>query len=882
MRPRGIRRLFRFPTRTARDVRTDVRDEIAFHLEMRARDLMAGGMRAEAARAQAEREYGDVPSSVRALVSHDAGLERRRGLGLLAADLGHDASYGLRLVLRHKGFSATAVLTLALAIAGNTTMFSVVNALFFQPLAVRAPQELVRIYTGESTVSWPNVEEIGRRNAVLSGVAAQAGAQMSMSAEPLPVRVSAGLVSPNYFTMLSSPPLAGRVFHAGDRPDVVVLGERFWRLRFNGSPSIVGQALTLDGRRYEVIGIMPRAFRGIAPAGFTRDAWIPLDPNGQHRGLAGDRTAARFEAYGRLGRGVTVAQADAALRVIGAQLAAEYPATSERFGRLEVFGAHGIGLFRGVGKALLPVFVFVGFLTVVAAVVLLASCANLAGLLLGRAAARRQEIAIRLSLGAGRGRLIRQLLTESLMLAALGGSAGLVLAVTLNAVITRAAARLPVLVDLNLGLDVRVIAFTVGISLVSALLFGLAPARRAARANLVGALIGSGDGAAIRQRFRHALIVAQVAFSTLLLFWSGLFGRSLLQAGSVSPGFDPNGVVLAEVQFADEGAGSLERMDAAFVALHDRAARFPGVQHAGWSSIVPLALLGNERFRVARAESAADDPGQWIVASRLGPGWFATVRIPFVAGRDFTWSDRSGAPPVVIVNETLARQFWNGAALGRQIRHGKTTAEVVGIVRDSKYWTLGETIAPAVYLPFRQTPSMLPSTLHIRTTDPRDTAERLRREVHALGPGPAPSLTSMHDAVGAAIVPAQIGALVTAAFGLLGAFLATLGVYGLIAFVVAQRAREIAIRRAIGASAGHVVRVVVGRTARWAAIGVGLGLVAGAVTAPLFGGLLVNVSPRDPLTAVLTAMVVGFSAIAASAPPAVRATRVDPVAALKA
>jgi ABC-type antimicrobial peptide transport system permease subunit len=301
----------------------------------------------------------------------------------------------------------------------------------------------------------------------------------------------------------------------------------------------------------------------------------------------------------------------------------------------------------------------------------------------------------------------------------------------------------------------------------------------------------------------------------------------------------------------------------------------------GWSTVVPLALMGNERFRVSRADMPADVPGTWIVASRLSPGWFATVRIPVIAGRDFTWQDRAGAPRVVIVNETLARQFWNGAALGRQLRHGSTTSIVVGIVRDSKYWTLGEAIAPAVYLPFRQTPASYAPTLHVRTGNARATAERIRQAVQDLVPGAPAELKPMRDAVAAAVVPARVGAMVTGAFGLLGAFLATLGIYGLISYSVAQRSREVAIRRAIGAPTRHIVRIVLGSSAGLTAAGLVLGISSGALIAPVLGGLLVNVSPRDPLTVAATAAVVLATAVLASAPAAVRAARLDPLASLK-
>jgi predicted permease len=882
MRPPRVRRLFAFGARTRRDVGKDVQEELQFHLEMRTADLRSDGMSDEEARKRALKEFGDVVHSSASLTRQGRQVERSHRFERFASEARQDAVYAMRLIARNKGFSLAAILTLGVAIGGNTAMFGVVNALFLQPLAIGAPHELVRIHTGESTVSWPNVDDIRRRNTVFTDVLVQGHSTVSLAAEPVPVVIPAGLVSMNYFSVLAAPPLAGRTPQPDDtRADVVVLSERLWRSRFGGSESIIGQTISIDGRPREVIGVMPAKFRGVAPPGLARQLWLPVDPGGVHRTLTTARDARRFEAYGRLAPGVSVEQAAAAMRVLGDQMAAEHPLTNARFKSMEVFATAGIGIYRGMGKALLPVFTFIGFLSVVGGFILLISCANLAGLLLGRAAARRREIAVRLALGAGRGRLIRQLLTESLVLALCGGAVGLLLAMVLAATLSNMAADLPFAIDLHLEPDRRVLAYTFGVSGVCALLFGLAPARRASRICLVDAIRGTGGDGSTRQRFRQGLIVAQVGVSALLLFWAGLFGRSLLHAGHVDLGFDPSGVLLAEVQLADEDAGALERADAALIELQRRAREFPGVEDAGWSSIVPLALLGNERFRISRTDSPTDQPGTWIVASRLTPGWFSTVRIPFVSGRDFTWQDQQGSPGVAIVNETLARRLWQGAAVGQRLRHGSNTAEIVGVVHDSKYWTLGEATEPTVYLPFRQTATTLAPTLHVRTTDLRGTAERLRQAVQELRPGAPAVMKPMSDAVALSLLPARAGALVTGAFGLLGALLATFGVYGLISYIVVQRSREVAIRRAIGAPTGHIVRIVVGSSIGLSIAGLALGLAAGSVSAPLLGGLLVDVSPRDPIAAAATALIVLATAALASVPPALRAARVDPLATLK-
>ncbi len=875
------RRWFRFPSRTPNDVRDDVRDEIGFHLEMRTEHLIGDGVAPEEARAQAAREFGDLARSSASLRRQDEQLERERTFSRLWSDARHDTIYGLRLLLRDRGFSSAAVLTLAVAIGGNTAVFSVVNALFFQPLAIHAPEEMARIHPGQSTVSWLNLQDLRERNAVFTDVVAQGNTAMTLSADPLAIRVWASLVSADYFTVLGAAPLIGRPLQA-DEPsaNVAILSERLWRTRYNGSPSILGQMIRLDGRPYEVVGVMPRTFRGIAPAGLTRDLWVPFDAGGAHRGIAADRSAARFEVFGRLKPGVSVDAAAAAMKVLGAQMASEFPETNQTYASMQIFAAHGLGLFRGVGKTLMPVFAFIAFLAIVTGLVIVIGCVNLAGLLLARAAARRQEIAVRLALGAGRGRVVRQLLTESVVLALIGGGSGLALGLILMTAASAAITRLPIPVELNITLDLRVLAYTFAVSMICGLLFGLVPARRASRLQLMDSLKPDGGGGRARQRFRQGLLVTQVAVSALLLFWSGLFARSLMHADSVDPGFDPSGVLLAEIRLADDRPGARERADAAFVEIHSRVRDLPGVEEVGWSSIVPLALLGNERFRVSPLEAPQETPGTVVNASRLGPGWFGAVHIAIVAGRDLTWLDRQGSPAVVVVNETLARQFWNGNAIGRQLRYGKSTVEVVGVVRDSKYWTLGETILPMVYLPWLQGPSE--TTLHVRTSNPRVVSERIRELVQELVPEATAAIKPMRDAVAVATIPAQIGAMLMGAFGLLGGFLAMLGIYGLISYILVQRSREIAIRRAIGASAHHIVRVVVGSSAVLALGGLVAGIAAAALTAPLLSSLLVGVSPRDPLVVTATALMILSTVVVASAPLALRAARIDPLTALKA
>ena len=875
IRPRGAKRLFRFVTRSRRDIHDDVQEEFAFHLDMRIADLVNGGMSEPDARSQALREFGNQTRGAQACAREGMNVERQRTMVRLASELGQDASFGARLIRRSPGFSTVAILTLALAIGGNTAIFSLVNALALKPMPVRAPEEIVRVYTGQSQTSWPTYQDIVTRSTVFVDVAAHAGASRTLVTDSTTARLSGETTSTNYLTMLGVPAMLGRTYLPSDsRADLVVLSERTWRTRFASDASIVGRKVLLGGRPFEIVGVMPRGFRGARPPAFTSDFWMPIDPALSQRTLQ-DRGKTQFQIAARLKPGVTDAQAQAATQVIGQQLALEHPDLGERFAQTEVFHAEGIAVFRGVTKTLAPLFAFVGVLTIVAGIVLLVGCANIAGLLLGRAAARRREIGVRLALGASRSRLIRQLLTESLLLALLGGGAGTLLALWIGGSLNTLVGRLPAPIELDLSLDRRMLLYTLTLSLVTAVLCGLAPARRATRMSVIPALKDD-DPLTHRQRMRSWLVVAQVGLSCALLLWGGLFVRSLSNEQSIDVGFEPAGVLLGNLQF-DRDTTNEAAIEPLLTELQSQIQAIAGVQSQGLAKIVPLALLGREETRMRLDTDPRDQRGPMVLVNRVSPGWFRTVQIPLMAGRDFTERDRTGSPGVVIVNETAARQFWNGDALGKRIDN----REVVGVVRDSRYWTLGETIRPLVYTAFLQRPE-LEVTVFVRTSDTAGTAKALRTAMARLDPTMFVDVRLMTDAVGVALVPAQAGAALTSGFGALGALLAMMGIYGLVAFTVAQRTRELGIRKAVGATSSDIVRLVVSASA----VPVGIGLVSGVGLGTLgavgLGSFIVGVSPVDPLAiAVTTALVVGTT-LAASALPALRAARVDPLKALKA
>lgn len=793
-------------------------------------------------------------------------------------DFGRDVAGGVRLLRRYRGFSAVAILTLAAAIGGNAAVFTIVNALLLTPPPVSEPGRLAVVYTGQSLTSWPMYEDLRDRAGTFTAVSAHRMSSLSLMGAGAPVRLRGLVTSSNYFTVLGVPPRRGRTYQEGDRSvDAVVLAHHAWQQHFGADPDIVGRTVTLGTRSVVVSGVMPRGFRGLAPPGVKLDFWVPFDRRAEGEMLR-NRAASQFEIVGRLRPGITHAAATASVRSAAARLKAEYPDLPESVLATEARSVEGVHAFRGMASLLLPVFGFLAVLAVVSGFVLVIGCSNIAGLLLGRAAMRRREIAVRVALGASRSRLLRQLLTESLVLAAAGGVAGLGLATALIAVVRYGVASLPVPLDLDLAIDRRVLAYVIALSTTTSVFFGLLPARKALLPDLVSSLKADSSGTPERQRLRRLLVAGQVSVCSALVIWSVLFLRSLGTIYTIDPGFDAGNVLLATLEF-DRGVIDAEHGDRIATAWTQRVVASPVVQSAAMATVVPLALTGREEFDVSIAGDAAGTRRR-VVANRVSPGWFATVRVPLVGGRDFTWDDRTGAPAVAIVNETMARQFWSGKALGERLRFGDRTLTVVGVARDSKYRTLGEAMQPLVYLPLRQE-FLHFVTLHVRTGNPRAASTTMTSELQRLMPGADVRIESMGDAVAVAVLPAQIGAVVTGTFGLIAVALAACGVYGLVSFGVIQRTRELAIRRAIGATARDNMRLVIGEHATPVAGGLLIGLGAGVAGARLLSAFLAGVHPSDLRAVIATVGLVAGSALLASALPARRATRVAPIAALR-
>jgi predicted permease len=875
-----IRRLFRFTSRTDDEIRRDVDDELAFHISMRTDALRQTGLSDADALAQARQEFGRRSAAEPSIVSSGRIVERRRRVSRLAAELKQDAVYGARLLARSPGFAVACIVTLAIGIGGNAAVFSVINTAFLAPPPIAAPEEVVRIQLGESQMSLPLFEELRKRSSVFATTSAIGPAMLALGVPPNSARLAGERVTTTYFEMLGVNAAFGRTFVADDtREDVVVISDRAWRVHFGGDLGAIGRRIQLDRGLYEVIGVMPPGFRGLVAPGWVRDCWIPVRLGARQPGVA-----ATFQVAGRLRPGISRGQATAALRVTAQQLRVDRPELPESITAVELVPVDGINAFRGMG-AMVPVFMFIALLTVLAGLVLLIGCANIAGLLLGRALARRHELVLRAALGAGRGRLMRQLLTESVLLAGLGGAAGVVLAVWLTSLVPLGLSQLPFPLELDAAIDWRVLAYTGGVSLVTAILFGLAPARHAAAFDLAATLRDTSPSGG-RQRLRQALVIGQVAVCAMLLLWGLMFVRSLGNATSVDPGFAADGVMLADVRLR-EGAGSApERRESQIIQLHERARELPFVESAGGAWSVPLALSSQESFPVFLADDPPGSRGRPVYANRLTPGWFATVRIPLLAGRDFTWNDRAGSPEVAIVNRTLEERFWNGGAIGRRLRFTGVRniphdVEIVGVVGDSKYWTLGEAIEPTVYLAARQGTMEDGVTLHVRTSNPADTSRRLSQELHRIAPDGDIELRPMSEAIAVAMMPARVGAVVTGACACVAVLLATMGVYALIAYNVAQRSREIGVRKALGATTSGIFRLIVGRSATLVSIGLVAGVSMGVAGAYGLRSLMVGIAPNDLLTIGLASTLVLLAGVLASGMPAIRASRTDPLQALR-
>jgi predicted permease len=805
--------------------------------------------------------------------------------------LRQDLIVALRRLRKTPGFTLAAIITLALGIGANTAIFTVVNGLLFRPLPVERPNDLVFLnMRGSNTEfpaqSYPDYIDIRDRNDVVSGLAGYRMTPVSFSrGDSNNARLWAYEVTGNYFDMLGVGASRGRVLHRDDDitrrgHPVAVITYACWQDHFASDPDVVGKQMQINGMNYTVVGVAPRGFSGTEVT-FAPDLFVPIamesqiEPGSNWLDERGDRN---LFVVGRLKAGVSLPQAESAFNSIEQQLAREYPKEDE--GIKIVVSPPGLfgTLIRG------PVRGFSAVLMGVAGLVLLIACVNLASLLLARAADRRKETAIRLALGAPRARLVRQLLTESLVLSIAGGAAGLLLAVWLTDLFAAWHPPIGVPITSPVTLDLRVLLFVVVASLATGILFGLAPALQSTRADLAPALKNEAVAERLRRfHIRDFLVSAQVALALVLLVGSVLVVRSLQQALNLKLGFEPRHAAAVSVDLSLQGYDDTRSREFQRRVL-ERVRSMPGIESAGIINGIPLSLNWNNSDILIEGKPvprAADIP--LAAMYQISPGYLRAAQTKLIAGRDFTPDDKKGVRRVAIVNQAFARQLLPGEnPIGKRFREGNEWQEIVGVVEDGKYRSLGEKPMPAVFQPIAQV-MVQGTTVVARSTMPEDqVAAMLRRAVMELDPSLSVyAAGSLADQLGFVLFPARIAAMVLGAFGLLAIVLASTGVYGIMAYAVSRRTREIGIRMALGAKPSQVLGVVLSHTALLVAIGTAAGIALALLAGRLFSQILYGISAADPVTYSLAIGAMAMVAFAACWFPARRAIGVDPITALR-
>jgi putative ABC transport system permease protein len=857
----------------------DIDEELRAHIEMETEANRELGMTPEEARLSATKSFGNV-GSIR-----DLAYEVRGG-GLMET-LWQDVRYSGRLLLKHPGFSLIAVLTLTLGIGANTAIFSIVNAVLLRPFPYHAPEQLVMLAESVSgqrngSVSYPNFVDWRAQNSVFEAVSAvRPNENYNFSGAGEPERLQGRLVSAGFLSLLGVKPLLGRDFVAeDDRPGAtpaVIISHEFWTRRFGNDQSIAGKQIALNNQSYTVVGVTPPGFQ----FGLDSDVTIPI-------GLSAERFKARgadpgITVVARLKPNVSQQQAETETNVIYARLEQQYPESNT--GRR----AYLISLHENfVGDVRQPLMILLGSV----GLVLLIACANVANLLLVRASSRRREMSVRVALGANRWRIIRQLLTESLILALIGAALGILLAHWGTSFI---ASQLPAGIPrLNeASVDVPVLAFTLGVSLVTGLLFGLAPALQASRLNLTEALKegdrGSSGG---RQPLRSLLVIGEVALTLTLLVGAGLLIQSFRRVLQVNPGFDPQNLLIMQVSVNNSDG---HQVAAFFDQWQERVRRLPGVKATAVSNGLPLGVANRPPFFIEgrpRPENGKEPSG---IRYTVSPGYFDTMGIELVRGRVFTAQDTRDTPLVAVIDEALAQQHFQGEdAIGKRITQsssGSPSYEIVGVVRHVEHDNLDgqSSRSPQFYLNFNQIPvDRLPTqvrriNLLTRTNvEPSSLVAAVREQVAALNKDQAVfNVRTMEDIVDQSIAPRRFSMLLLGVFAIVALALASIGIYGMMSYAVAQRTREIGLRMTLGAQSGNVLRLVIGQGMKLALLGVAIGLVASLALTRTMKTLLFGVSATDPLIFISIALLLAVAALLACWLPARRAAKVDPIVALR-
>jgi macrolide transport system ATP-binding/permease protein len=813
----------------------------------------------------------------------------------------HDLKYAFRLLIKSPAFTAVAVLSLALGIGANSAIFSLVNAVLLRPIPVDGADRLVSVFTtdqrnpGNLPLSHLNYKDLRSQNQVFTDMGAFTFAQVNWSTGKESEQILLQVVSGNYFSVLGAQPAIGRGFLPEEdvkATPVVVISQGFWDRNLGKDPNVVGRTLTLNRTPFTIVGVAPEGFTGTLLGG-NPAGWVPMamhdvvQPNfdwyEQRRGLF-------LFAFGRLKPGVPVEQARANLRGVFGQLEQAFPVDNKgrSAGAVPLLDAR----LNPNGQDGAPIVQRSVILMTVVGIVLLIACANIANLLLARATRRRKEIAVRLALGAERSRLVRQLLTESLLLSAIGGVLGMLLAYWLLDVLIAGDLQLPFPIGDDVTVDGRVLTFTALLALSTGLLFGLAPALQASRPDVVPVLKNEMVPSVANQRgwrglfsLRQALVICQVALSLVSLVAAGLFFRSLNHAKAIDPGFETRGVLMMNVNLGREGY-TPDRGQLFYQQVVERLSGLPGVRHVSVAQGAPLA---GGLLRSVFPEGADTTTRDRILVqvNSVSPGYLDTLGIPLLRGRDFSLNDTTGAPLVVVINETMAQRFWPGEeAIGKRFKFfgDEQFTTVIGVARNSKYNGVAEDPIPFIYQPLRQNYSPN-AALHVRAEgNATGLASAMRAAVLEIDPTLSVfNIRTLEEQVSDSLGALRVNVVMLATFGSLALLLASIGLYGVASYAVSQRTREIGVRMALGARPSSVLGLVLGRGLMLVGIGVALGLGAAIlISTRISPTLLPNVSVRDPLTLVSTAALLSVVALVANYIPARRATRIDPLLALRA
>jgi len=809
-----------------------------------------------------------------------------------------DLRYGLRVLRNSPGFTAAAVITLALGIAANTTVFGWIDTLLVHPIPGAADAghlaslETVAPWGEPSTTSWRDYRDYRDTMKLASGLGASLFNQFAVGDEN-PQRVHGEYVSSNYFSVLGVKPELGRVFLAGDFTDapgscpLVVIGHRLWQQRFHGDRAVIGHTVRVNRHPLTIIGVVPAEFRGSLP-GFALGIWVPMvmapELNGQGNWLLTDRTQRQMWITARLKPGVSVGQVNAEAEACSRRIAAIAPRENGGFSvRMVPVWKAWVGL---QGMLLTPLRI----LMAVCGVLLLIVAANVANLQLARATARRKEFSMRLALGAGARRLIRQLVTESMLLAVAGAAVGVTLAQWLGQGLAWMLAGMDYPIDVDFRLDGDILAFAILMCAALALITGLAPALHAARADVNETLKEggrSGSPGGRLQRARGLLVVSEVALAMVALVGMGVFTKTFLRVRATDPGLDPHHLMFVQYH-VDTFCSSAEQRQQFTFRLHDRLVAQPGIAAVGYSMDIPLAF-GHSNAQKIEVEGYAPrgNEDMRVDGSAASPGYFEALGIPLIAGRNFTEQDTPATLPVAIVNQSFARRFFGGGdPIGHRARGegGAPWVTIVGLVKDSKYRKLTEPPTPWVYTPYRQdNGGEFWIAFFIRTIGPeRDQIATVRREAMLVEPtaGAFPPIP-FEDHLGAAMISQRIAAALLSVLGAVALLLAAVGLYGVLAFAVGQREQEFGIRMALGAQARHVLQMVVREGMLMAVAGLLIGAALALALARIAGGLLANVSAGDPPILGGAALFLLLVALLASYLPARRATKADPSVSLR-